>query len=180
MFHLAADFAFTKVLQDHAAEIRAEAEGIRSLMRDWYETKLHDEGWQVYGLYNFPGGELLADNAQRCPVTTALIAQHLPGHAAAGFSLLKPHSRIRPHSDGGYGDGLLRCHLPLVVPQGDCALRVGPETRRWQAGQCIVFDDTTEHEAWNLTDSPRTVLLVDFVPGLSKKSAILNGSPVSL
>ena len=110
MFHLAADFAFTKVLQDHAAEIRAEAEGIRSLMRDWYETKLHDEGWQVYGLYNFPGGELLADNAQRCPVTTALIAQHLPGHAAAGFSLLKPHSRIRPHS--GYDGGLLRCHLP--------------------------------------------------------------------
>lgn len=166
MFHLAADFPFTQVLQAHANEIRAEAEVIRPLMRDWYETKLHDEGWQVYGLYNFPEGELLAESAALCPVTTTLIAQHLPSHAAAGFSLLKPHSRIRPHS--GYGGGLLRCHLPLVVPPGDCALRVGTETRRWQAGQCIVFDDTTDHEAWNLTDSPRIVLLVDFKPGALK------------
>lgn len=55
-----------------------------------------------------------------------------------------------------------------MVPEGDCALRVGPETRRWQAGQCIVFDDTTDHEAWNLTDSPRIVLLVDFMPGALK------------
>lgn len=163
MFHLAADFPFTQVLLAHADEIRAEAEGIRPLMRDWYETKLHDEGWQVYGLYNFPGGELLAESAALCPITTTLIAKHLPSHAAAGFSLLKPHSRIRPHS--GSGGGLLRCHLPLVVPVGDCALRVGPETRRWQVGQCIVFDDTTDHEAWNLTDSPRIVLLVDFMPG---------------
>lgn len=110
----------------------------------------------------FSEGELLADNAARCPVTTALIAQHLPSHGAAGFSLLKPHSHIRPHQ--GYGGGLLRCHLPLVVPPGDCALRVGPETRRWQVARCMVFDDTTDHEAWNLTDSPRIVLLVDFMP----------------
>jgi hypothetical protein len=47
MFHLAADFPFTQVLLAHADEIRAEAEGIRPLMRDWYETKLHDDGWQV-------------------------------------------------------------------------------------------------------------------------------------
>lgn len=164
MFLATAGFAFTRALQSHADQIRVEAESIRSLMCDWYETKLHDEGWQVYGLYNFPGGELLAENALRCPVTTALIAQHLPSHGAAGFSLLKPHSRIRPHI--GYGGGLLRCHLPLVVPQGDCALRVGPETRQWQEGKCLVFDDTAEHEAWNLTASPRTVLLVDFIPGL--------------
>lgn len=171
MFHLAANFAFTQVLQTHVNQIRAEAELIRPLMRDWYETKLHDEGWQVYGLYSFPGGDLLAENAARCPVTTALLAQHLPSHGAAGFSLLKPHSHIRPHS--GYGGGLLRCHLPLVVPQGNCALRVGLETRRWQAGQCIVFDDTSDHEAWNLTDSPRIVLLADFLPGLLKS----HGSP---
>jgi beta-hydroxylase len=164
MFHFVANFPFTRVLEDHVDEIRAEAELIRPLMHDWYETKLHDKGWQVYGLFDFPSGELIAENASRCPITTALIAEHLPSHGAVGFSLLKPHSHIRPHH--GYGGGLLRCHLPLVVPPGDCALRVGPETRPWKEGRCIVFDDTTDHEAWNLTDSPRIVLLADFMPSM--------------
>jgi beta-hydroxylase len=32
--------------------------------------------------------------------------------------------------------------------------------------KCLVFDDTVEHEAWNLSDRPRVVLLLDAVrPG---------------
>lgn len=54
MFYLAGDFPFTQVLEAHVDEIRAEAEGIRPLMADWYETKLHEKCWQVYGLYDFP------------------------------------------------------------------------------------------------------------------------------
>jgi beta-hydroxylase len=54
----------------------------------------------------------------------------------------------------------------LVVPDGDCALRVGVETRRWSEGGVAVFDDTVEHEAWNRTAGTRTVLLFDFLrPG---------------
>jgi beta-hydroxylase len=41
-------------------------------------------------------------------------------------------------------------------------LRVGDEIRRWEDGRCLIFDDTSEHEAWNLDNRPRTVLLLDF------------------
>jgi beta-hydroxylase len=41
---------------------------------------------------------------------------------------------------------------------------VGSETKTWQEGKCIVFDDTTEHEAWNKGDKTRVVLLLDFKP----------------
>jgi beta-hydroxylase len=39
---------------------------------------------------------------------------------------------------------------------------VGDETRTWQEGKCMVFDDTVEHEAWNKSDQSRVVLIVDF------------------
>ena len=49
---------------------------------------------------------------------------------------------------------------------GDCALRVGGQSRRWREGEPFVFDDTVEHEAWNNTGGTRTVLLFDFLrPG---------------
>jgi aspartate beta-hydroxylase len=55
----------------------------------------------------------------------------------------------------------LRCHLGIVVPEGDCGIRVGDELGRWQAGRCIVFDDHFNHEAWNHTAAERIVLIVD-------------------
>jgi len=48
------------------------------------------------------------------------------------------------------------------VPEGQCRLRVGEETRTLEAGKPIVFDDSFEHEAWN--DDPgatRIVLIFD-------------------
>ena len=55
----------------------------------------------------------------------------------------------------------LRCHLGVKTPDGDCGLKVGGETPRWEEG-CIVFDDSLEHEAWNHTSEPRIVLIIDF------------------
>jgi aspartyl/asparaginyl beta-hydroxylase (cupin superfamily) len=51
-------------------------------------------------------------------------------------------------------------HLPLVVPSG-CRFRVGGETREWREGEAFAFDDTIEHEAWNNSDEPRVVLILD-------------------
>ena len=42
-----------------------------------------------------------------------------------------------------------------------CALRVGNETRPWREGELVVFDDSIEHEAWNLSKKLRVVLLFD-------------------
>jgi aspartyl/asparaginyl beta-hydroxylase (cupin superfamily) len=62
----------------------------------------------------------------------------------------------------------VRCHLGIKVPAGDCAIRVADETRRWDEGRCLVFDDYFEHEAWNRTAADRIVLIVDlWHPALS-------------
>jgi aspartyl/asparaginyl beta-hydroxylase (cupin superfamily) len=85
---------------------------------------------------------------------------------------MRATTHINPHR--GPTNMRVRCHLGIKVPDGDCAIRVGGETRRWQEGRCLVFDDSLVHEAWNHTDEDRIVLIVDlWHPGLSDTEVML-------
>ena len=72
--------------------------------------------------------------------------------------MLKAGAHIPPHT--GVANIRLVVHLPLIVPP-DCGIRVGSETRGWEEGRCVVFDDTFEHEAWNKSGQTRVVLICD-------------------
>lgn len=118
----------------------------------------YDEtGWRYYAIFG-DGPECEAHRA-RCPATARACAE-VPGLVNAGFSLFRSGTHLYPHR--GELDGRLRCHLPLVVPTGDLGLRFGTETRVWQPGRCLIFDDTLEHDAWNRGAGERVVLIVTF------------------
>lgn len=112
----------------------------------------------------------------RCPATAAALAlaplAPIPGKApSAFFSMLKPGAHIPPHT--GVTNTRAIIHLPLVVPPG-CEFRVGGETRAWQEGQALAFDDTIEHEAINRSDQSRLVLIFDvWNPHLSEREQML-------
>lgn len=161
MFHDPRRFDFAARLQEHWQAIYREYAGVRRHLVDWPERELYGEGWKVFGVYDFPHGEPLAANIARCPLTASLVAQHVPRHGAAGFSVLRPRTRIQPHR--GYQGDFLRCHLALKVPAGDCGLEVAGETRRWREGDTLIFDDRVAHAAWNNTEEERVVLLLDFI-----------------
>lgn len=103
-----------------------------------------------------------------CPETAKLL-DGIPGakalaEARAGcgnaiFSKIDGRTHLRAHC--GPTNARLTCHLGLEVPPG-CRIRVGEETRTWSEGECLVFDDSWEHEVWNDSDSPRVVLLINF------------------
>ena len=154
-------FSFARPLEANWAAVYQEYLGIRDQLIDWVEPELYGEGWKVFGLFDFPHGEPLEANIRQCPRTAALIEEHIPQHGAAGFSVLLPGTRIKPHI--GYAGQFLRCHLGLRVPAGDSGLRILSETRSWQEGRLLVFDDRFEHSAWNLSGAERVVLLIDFI-----------------
>lgn len=117
--------------------------------------------WSALFLWEY--GEPHRVVIDRCPQTAALLDRlplaRIPGRAPnAFFSLLRPHSRIPPHT--GVTNTRAIVHLALDVPP-DCAFRVGGETRPWVEGKAFAFDDTIEHEAWNDSASPRAVLILD-------------------
>ena len=114
-------------------------------------------------LYLWRDGKLVEENAGRCPKTVAAlekvplsrIGSRTP---AVLFSRLEPGAHIPPHS--GMLNCRLICHLPLIVPRG-CWLRVGKETREWEEGKLLIFDDSIEHEAKNPSGELRIILLFD-------------------
>ncbi|MDJ0938479.1 MAG: aspartyl/asparaginyl beta-hydroxylase domain-containing protein [Woeseiaceae bacterium] len=121
----------------------------------------HSSDWNAFHLWK--GGQPVEENLASCPSTAALLAE-LSLCSLSGlcpnvfFSALAPKTRIPPHF--GESNARVIAHLPLVIPD-DCGIRVGFETRQWQIGETLVFDDTLEHEAWNDSDELRVVMIFD-------------------
>ncbi len=129
-------------------------------LNQWRELN-HSLSWSAFHLLR--DGEEVEDNTKQCPFTMAQL-NNVPKPKQAGrtpsamFSLLKPQTRIPPHV--GVSNVRLVTHLPLIIPE-NCGFRVGNITRKWIPGKAWVFDDTIEHEAWNLSDKLRVVLIFD-------------------
>lgn len=129
--------------------------------RPRYHPLLDKTDWSA--LFFCENGKRFEEMIARCPRTwEAVQGAPLPWVEATTptvmFSLLRRNTRIPAHT--GMLNTRLICHLPLIVPPG-CGFRVGNETREWQEGKLLVFDDTIEHEAWNEGGEDRVVLIFD-------------------
>jgi aspartyl/asparaginyl beta-hydroxylase (cupin superfamily) len=98
--------------------------------------------------YFWKDGEIVPENAARCPRTMEVMAE-VPLSRVKNrspsvlFSLLRPGTRIPPHS--GLVNTRLICHLPLIVPP-DCGFRVGNDApRRPKAGVGVRRHDRAKH-----------------------------------
>jgi hypothetical protein len=173
-FYEREEFPWIGAVEAAAPAIRAELEAVLADRRGFepyvlphpdrpLQTNplLGDPSWSAFHL--FRQGEPVPGNAERCPSAIAALRK-APMPAIRGrspmalFSVLRAGAHIAPHN--GLLNTRLICHLPLIVPPG-CSLRVGSETRDWQEGKCLIFDDSIEHEAWNRSDRTRVILLFE-------------------
>ena len=76
----------------------------------------------------------------------------------AFFARMQPGSKIAPHSD--YCNFALTAHLGLVIPEKECWIKVGKDTREWRNGEMLMFDTSLMHEAANTADSVRYILML--------------------
>jgi aspartyl/asparaginyl beta-hydroxylase (cupin superfamily) len=175
-FYPRAEFPWLERLEAATADIREElervlAEDAASLepyvayppgapLDQWAELN-HSRRWSVFYLWR--DGKPVDAHLQRCPRTAQLLATlpllDLAGYApTVFFSILDAKSHIPAHT--GVTNTRVIVHAPLIVPPG-CRFRVGSTTREWRPGEAWVFDDTIEHEAWNDSDVPRAILILD-------------------
>jgi beta-hydroxylase len=147
-----------RLIRDEVEQLRREVQLPALIEMIPGERSVADARWKMFVLQYF--GRAIPRNCAACPQTAALV-RPIPDPVSANISILEPGARIAPHH--GIFAGLLRYHLGLSVPGRIelCGLRVDGETRHWHAGESLLFDETRRHEAWNLTDEDRVVLLVD-------------------
>ena len=178
------EFDWVPAVEAATAAIRAEVEpligaggtGFRPYVQAEHNKPRVDDNelldsadWSA--LFLCENGREFADAISSCPSAWAAV-QHAPlpriAHSpTVMFSLLRPGARITPHT--GTHNTRLTCHLPLIVPP-DCGFRVGNETREWEEGKLLIFDDAIEHEAWNSSDRDRLILIFDiWRPELSEQ-----------
>jgi aspartate beta-hydroxylase len=117
--------------------------------------------WRMFVLKAY-GIEVLP-NLAACPVLAGLIRQ-APAVTSAALSFLAPHKHIPPH----YGPfkGILRFHLMLRMPldadgKPTAVLKVDGAEYLLADGDCLLWDDTYQHEVCNQSDSVRIALLLD-------------------
>jgi beta-hydroxylase len=165
MFSEHPSFPFVRHLEAHAALIRADAESLElEAWDDWPDTYSYTGSWKVFGLYSLDPGVPLAwtcaRNAVRCPSTIQIVTR-IPGLLSAGFSMLLPGTHLHHHADHAdtFADRL-RCHLALWT-NPRAGIRFDGRDVYWREGRCLVFDRHSPHEAANLGERSRVVLLLD-------------------
>ncbi|XP_063114513.1 aspartyl/asparaginyl beta-hydroxylase isoform X10 [Cavia porcellus] len=75
------------------------------------------------------------------------------------YSVMHPGTHVWPHT--GPTNCRLRMHLGLVIPQDGCKIRCANETKMWEEGKVLIFDDSFEHEVWQDASSFRLIFIVD-------------------
>lgn len=159
-------FEWAKNIEDNFALIEKEMnyflESNASSFEPYFATEMMNQPnkWQTIG-FAFWG---LRDkkNCEKCPETLKLFSK-IPGFVSLSISKMEPHSEIKPHF--GDTDAIYRCHLPLRVPGKlpDIGFHVGYEQRNWEKGKLMIFNDAAYHKAWNHTDQPRIILMIDII-----------------
>jgi hypothetical protein len=165
----ASEFPLVSMLEENSPLIREEYFNLLLSGR----LKLHPQShggpmrkqitngdWNIFELCS--RGRLNRRNAVEAPLTAKLlnsIPEIITNPSGLGyFSVLHPNVHIAAHC--GPTNTRIRIHLGLRVPD-NVAMRVGKETKKWEEGKCLVFDDSWEHEVFNRSDCFRAVLLVD-------------------
>lgn len=160
------DKYWAKVLIDNHEIIFNEIQNAIALNNDgiipYFNKTLASKAddWTILPLYLWGKKQII--NCRTCPETTKII-EGISAMTSCTFSVLNPHTTIKPH----YGDSnvMYRCHLTLQCNSGlpEMGMRVKNDTIEWKTGELFAFCDAYNHEVWNRTDEKRLVLIVDFL-----------------
>ncbi|XP_047205852.1 aspartyl/asparaginyl beta-hydroxylase isoform X13 [Girardinichthys multiradiatus] len=154
-----------KMLERNWKTIRDEALAVMNPSSGRFlpeEENLREKGeWGQYTLWQ--QGKRVGNACQGVPKTCSLMERFPEATSCKRgqikFSVMQPGTHVWPHT--GPTNCRLRMHLGLVIPKPGCRIRCTNQTREWQEGKILIFDDSFEHEVWQEADSYRLIFIVD-------------------
>ncbi|XP_032407831.1 aspartyl/asparaginyl beta-hydroxylase-like isoform X11 [Xiphophorus hellerii] len=154
-----------RMLERNWKTIRDEALAVMDRSRGRFlpeEENLREKGeWGQYTLWQ--QGKRVGNACQGVPKTCALMERFPEAtgckRGQIKFSVMQPGTHVWPHT--GPTNCRLRMHLGLVIPAPGCRIRCTDQTREWEEGKVLIFDDSFEHEVWQEANSYRLIFIVD-------------------
>lgn len=132
------------------------------IIKRMFENKCKlDDGkpsWKLFGLILY--NKQIDENVKVCPKTMELLSK-CKNIVNAGFSCLEPNVITALHHD--FNHDILRCHIPIIIPNGNVAIKINNDIVKWDNDKYFIFDDTYDHQAWNYTKNKRIVLIIDIL-----------------
>ena len=130
----------------------------------WIHGWTNDDDWLNYPiLYN---GEFYKYALKSLPTLCLYLSEIKDCVHVAGLSVLRPHGKIRPHSDVDqtYVKGLLNYHFNIKCPDKDkkSILTINNKDIVQETGNSIMFDAGYLHSVDNKADDYRIILFLDF------------------
>ncbi|XP_073535448.1 aspartyl/asparaginyl beta-hydroxylase isoform X6 [Phyllobates terribilis] len=147
-----------KIIRDEGLAVMDESKGL-FLPED---ENLREKGdWSQYTLWQ--QGRKNEKSCKAAPKTCALL-ERFPESTGCRrgqikYSVMHPGTHVWPHT--GPTNCRLRMHLGLVIPSQGCKIRCANDTRSWEEGKVLIFDDSFEHEVWQDANSYRLIFIVD-------------------
>lgn len=106
-------------------------------------------------------------------VTRFILKKYENDISSAFFSILEP-GKVIPFHEGPY-KGIYRLQVPIIIPKVKKSSKTFEEPplglygrdpydsqdKLYDWSEPFIFDDTFQHKAWNLTDQPRVILLIE-------------------
>ncbi|XP_071393560.1 aspartyl/asparaginyl beta-hydroxylase [Centroberyx affinis] len=154
-----------KALERNWKSIREEALAVMDQKTGLFvpeEENLREKGeWGQYTLWQ--QGRKAGDACRSVPKTCSILERYPEAtgckRGQIKFSVMHPGTHVWPHT--GPTNCRLRMHLGLVVPKQGCRIRCTNQTREWEEGKVLIFDDSFEHEVWQDAGSYRLIFIVD-------------------
>lgn len=131
---------------------------------DWPEKTLynHEHNWKVYPLNVF--GTWIENNCKKCQSLTQFL-KSIPNLKLAILSKMSGGTILTPHQGWWkLSNYSIRCHYGLIIPE-NCFVNV-LDNNVWNKKyhkqfEWLIFDDSKTHNAENLSDTDRIILLLD-------------------
>ncbi|XP_051016016.1 aspartyl/asparaginyl beta-hydroxylase isoform X1 [Acomys russatus] len=147
-----------KLIRDEGLTVMDKAKGL-FLPED---ENLREKGdWSQFTLWQ--QGRKNENACKGAPKTCALLEKFSETtgcrRGQIKYSIMHPGTHVWPHT--GPTNCRLRMHLGLVIPKEGCKIRCANETRTWEEGKVLIFDDSFEHEVWQDASSFRLIFIVD-------------------
>ena len=154
------DFSSTEVLNNSEImqnKITAKISTTQGRGTAW---KLLQVKGNYYGEPPYYGSQPFEESKSKFPTMISIIDYFgFDNLGSVTYSVLEANGIIARHTGPENRAGkFIRCHIPLIVPEGDLGMEINGEVVDWS--ESFGFNNQIIHSVWNNTDYRRLVLMI--------------------